>query len=206
MSHKIHIILLTMFICTSYNTFCQTSWEIDKEKDGIVVYTKLEKNSDFKSFKAIVLVDASIDEVVRLLKDADSYTEWYGYTKTSKILKQDKGIQYNYVETVFPWPYKNRDMVYRMSISASDIDKVLISLKGMPDYISQKKGIVRMKKAEGNILLRRVDSNTEITYTFHSEPGDAIPAWLANNSIGELPFKTLTGLRGVLMKGNANRR
>jgi hypothetical protein len=55
-----------------------------------------------------------------------------------------------------------------------------------------------MKKAEGYILLQPSDNKTEIIYVFHSEPGETIPAWMANNSIAKLPFKTLSGLRKVL--------
>lgn len=173
----------------------QHSWEIDRDKDGIVVYTKLEKGSNFKSFKAVITIQASTDEVVEVLKNADDYTKWYGYTNTSALLKQEGDTQFNYVETVFPWPYSNRDMVYRMSVSASAQGVVKILLKGIPDYLPEKQGIVRMKKAEGYILLQPIDEKTEVTYVFHSEPGDNIPPWLANNSIGELPFRTLSGLR-----------
>ncbi|NBP70654.1 MAG: hypothetical protein EBU52_18190 [Cytophagia bacterium] len=61
-----------------------------------------------------------------------------------------------------------------------------------------KKGITRMQKADGYLLLKPLAGKTEITYAFHSEPGDNIPTWLANNSIAELPFITLQGLREML--------
>jgi len=186
-------------------TFAQTSWEIDKSKDGIVVYTRDEKDSDFKSFKAVVLVDASLDEIIKLLKNADNYTEWYGYTKTSKLLQQEENVQYNYVETIFPWPYSNRDMVYRMSVDTSNPAETKISLKGLADYVPEKKGIVRMKKAEGYILLKPLESKTEVIYVFHSEPGDQVPVWLANKSIAELPYKTLLGLRKMLKDRQTSR-
>jgi hypothetical protein len=180
------------------DVFSQASWEVDKNKDGIVVYTRAEKNSSFKSFKAVATIDASTDEIINILKNVDSYTKWYGYTKTSKLIKQENGVQYNYVETIFPWPFANRDMVYRMSINSLPSGVVEISLNGLPDYIPEKKGITRMKKAEGYLLLKPLNGKTEITYEFHSEPGDNIPTWLANNSIAELPFKTLLGLRAVI--------
>ncbi|MFZ1805964.1 MAG: hypothetical protein WAU36_02015 [Cyclobacteriaceae bacterium] len=107
-------------------------------------------------------------------------------------------MQYNYVETIFPWPYSNRDMVYRMSINESINGAVKIALEGLPDYVPEKKGIVRMRKAEGYILLQPMGEKTELIYEFHSEPGDNIPLWLANNSIAELPFRTLSGLRKIL--------
>ena len=198
MINKTLVLLLSILLFISLDVFSQASWEVDKNKDGIVVYTRAEKNSSFISFKAVATIDASTDEIINILKNVDSYTKWYGYTKTSKLIKQENGVQYNYVETIFPWPFANRDMVYRMSINSLPSGVVEISLNGLPDYIPEKKGITRMKKAEGYLLLKPLNGKTEITYEFHSEPGDNIPTWLANNSIAELPFKTLLGLRAVI--------
>jgi len=186
----------------SVQDFSQNNWEIDKNKDGIKVYTRVEKGSNFKAFKAIVEVDNTIGEIIKILKNVSEYTNWYGYTKTSKLLKTENNIQYNYVETIFPWPYSNRDMVYKMSIEKYSSGAVKILLKGLPNYIPKKKGIVRMKKAEGYILLQPNNGKTEIIYVFHSEPGKNIPAWLANNSIANLPFKTLSGLKKMLKEKN----
>lgn len=190
--------LIIIFVLISLMTRSQTPWEIDKREEGIVVYTRVEKNSDFKSFKAVMTVDASTDEIIEILTNADDYVKWYGYTKTSKVLKQEQDVQYNYVETKFPWPYSNRDMVYKMSVDTSDAKEVIILLEGIPDYIPEEKGIVRMKKAAGFILLESMGKNTRITYQFHSEPGNSIPVWLANSAIAELPYKTFLGLRKML--------
>ena len=90
-------------------------------------------------------------------------------------------------------------MVYRMLINTHDSGVVRLDLKGISDYIPERKGIVRMSKAEGSIILQPLEKRiTEVTYVFHSEPGSNIPAWLANSSVAELPFKTLTGLRKIL--------
>ncbi|MEQ8469874.1 MAG: START domain-containing protein [Marinoscillum sp.] len=190
-------ILLSFSLLMSLATVSQP-WEVDKSKDGIIVHTKAVSGSDFKSFKAVVLIDAAPADILKLLKDAESYTRWYGYTKSAQILKVEGDIQYNYVETTFPWPYENRDMVYRMSIDSSNEQETKVNLKGIPDYIPEKRGIVRMIKAEGHILLKPINGKTEITYVFHSEPGENIPVWLANSSIAELPYQTLLGLREML--------
>ncbi|MEO9483802.1 MAG: START domain-containing protein [Ekhidna sp.] len=192
------VLLLGASFLMTHKSAGQNAWEIDKKESGIVVYTKAKKGSVFKAFKAVTSLKASADEIMEVLKNADDYARWYGYTKTSKLLRHEKDIQYNYVETIFPWPYRNRDMVYKMSIKALDSGVVKISLNGLPDYIPAKKGVVRMKKAEGYILLQSLGTHTDVIYVFHSEPGDNVPGWLANNSIAELPFKTLLGLKRVL--------
>ena len=202
MKTTLRVLLTCICACISIKSFAQYSWELEKDEEGILVYTKVEKDSDFKSFKAVIVLDASIPEIIRVLKNVDSYTTWYGYTKTSVLLNQTLDNQYNYVETQFPWPYDNRDMIYKMSINLSNPQKIIISLKGIPDYIPKKEGIVRMEKAEGYIILRPQADSTELTYVFHSEPGDNIPVWLANSSISELPYKTLIGLREILKEEN----
>lgn len=195
-----HLVTLLLLQCFNYSEpgSVQNSWQIDKQKDGITVYTRLLAGSEFKAFKAIMTVDASINKILDVLKKADAYTDWYGYTKSSRILLQEQSVQYNYVETIFPWRYANRDMVYRMSFHLTDPEEVRINLEGVPDYTPPNEGIVRMLKAEGFIVLKAIDEHTEIIYQFHSEPGDGIPSWLANASIAELPFQTLSGLRSIL--------
>lgn len=197
---------LSLLVCLSFNSMSQPQWEIDKNKDGIAVYTRTKQGSQFKSFKAEALLNAPIAEIIEILKNANDYTRWYGFTKTAHILKQEMQVQYNYVETIFPWPFSNRDMVYKMSIDSLGEDTIKISLKGLPDFIEEKKGIVRMIKAEGYLLLQRKADHTAITYVFHSEPGDHIPPGLANHSIAELPFRTLKGLKGMIEeRGKINR-
>ncbi len=193
-------VLLSLFLMISLHVYSQIAWAIDKDKEGVKVYTRVEEHSEFKSFKAVMTVAASMDEILKILKDADGYSKWYGFTKTSRLLKQEKNVQYNYVETIFPWPYKNRDMVYRMSWDTINEGAIRIALQGVPDYIGVKGGIVRMKKAVGYILLQHSQGITEVIYEFHSEPGDNVPPWLANNSIAELPFKTFSGLKKMLNK------
>lgn len=189
------ILFVGIFLLTSKEAFPQEDWEVASNKEEIVVYTKDEEGSKFKAFKGVVFIETSVDKILEILRDADNYKEWYGYTKTSKLLKKEKDVQFNYVETSFPWPFKNRDMVYNMKIDATDTEKTKVSLIGLPDYIPEKKGIVRMSKAKGYILLEVVNEKTKVTYVFHSDPGKGVPAGLANHSIAELPFKTLFNLR-----------
>lgn len=195
MQKAIQLFVLGVLVGIANASIAQTAWKIDKDENGIKVYTRIEEDSDFKAFKAITQLEASLQEIIAILQDADNYVDWYGFTKSSQLVKREKNVQYNYVETIFPWPFKNRDMTYRMSIDTTSSMETRISLTGLPDYLPEIKGIVRMKKAEGYILLRPMDGSTEIEYVFHSDPGENVPVWLANQSIAELPFRTLMGLR-----------
>jgi hypothetical protein len=133
------IVILCAYFLISHHLYSQNPWETDKNKEDIIVCTRVEKNSNFKSFKAVMTVTASIDEILKILKNADGYSKWYGYTKTSKLLKEIEDAQYNYVETTFPWPYRNRDMVYKMSIDTLIPKEIKVSLKGIHDCARKKR-------------------------------------------------------------------
>ncbi len=193
------VLIIGLVLFLPFSALPQSNWSIDKEKAGISVYTRTKKDSDFNAFKALVSLNATNKELIEILKDADNYSAWFGYTRTSKCLEKKRNIQYIYVETIFPWPYSNRDMVYKMSIDSINSNEILILLEGIPAFLPERKGIVRMPKAGGFIRLTSLGAQTRIVYQFHSEPGGDIPVWLANNSIAELPYKTLKGLRAQVM-------
>ena len=52
--------------------------------------------------------------------------------------------------------------------------------------------------ASGYILLESKNSNTQITYYFHSNPTQKIPAWLTNPRIHDVPYQTFVSLQNRL--------
>jgi hypothetical protein len=188
-----------IFIKTS--AFAQENWILSKDKDGIKVYTKTETGSCYKSFKAEMLGNCTIEDVVKILKNVNGFKVWIADSKEVKLLKMEENDQYHYIETSLPWPFKSRDMVYHFQYTRINSNQLKVIITGIPEYIKARNDITRMKNANGFWLLTSVDSNkTIITYQLHVEPGGSIPAWLANVSVIDMPFSTLTGLRNVLMK------
>jgi hypothetical protein len=72
-----------------------------------------------------------------------------------------------------------------------------VTLAGVPTYSPPVKGIARMKGANGYVLLNPAGNKTEVTYYMHSELGGAIPVWMANQYIHNLPYLTLSNLRKI---------
>lgn len=67
-------LLISVLGGLSMAVYAQNEWKIDKDKEGIIVYTKAQEDSDFKSFKAVMTVHASTDKIVEILKNADDYS------------------------------------------------------------------------------------------------------------------------------------
>lgn len=193
---------LILFLCAScvlsQNASSSDLWSLDINKNGIKVYTRNVAGSDFKEFRGVARIEASIDELIDIFLDVDNYSKWFGYTEKSKILLKTDKNQYIYIETDFLWPYANRDMAYKMEINRSIPNKLELLLIGLPDYIPTQKGLVRMEQANGRIVLTAKGNATEIIYEYHSEPGNNVPVWLAHKIMSQLPYTTLTGLRKLL--------
>jgi hypothetical protein len=170
-------------------------WELEKSQDGVDVYTALRTGERFKSFKAKTTVHASSEEVVKVLEDVKKYVDWFAYTKRARLIEANPQEKFVYMETRFPWPFTNEDMIYKMTVTTDTGATVRVGLQGVPNYLPAVDGVSRMKKADGYLLLKPVANQTEITYVMHSELGGDIPAWMANQYIFELPLQTLSNLK-----------
>ena len=184
-----------------FSVSAQENWKLVKEEAGIKVYTKYEKGSDYKAFKAEMQVSCKIENIVEVLKNSETINSWIVNCKGVKLLKTNDDDQYYYIETSLPFPFKNRDMVYHFQYIKTDDRQVKVTVTGISDYIPPKEGIVRLAKANGSWLLTSIDtSRTAITYQMHVEPGGLIPAWLANPFIVNVPFSTFKELKKIIQK------
>lgn len=199
MQQKLFPVIVGVFL--TFTTSAQENWKLIKEEAGIRVYTKYEKGSDYKAFKAEMQVSCKIENIVEVLKNSESNNNWIVSCKGVKLLKADGNDQYYYIETSLPFPFKNRDMVYHFQYKETDNQQVKVTVTGMPDYIPTTQGIVRLAKANGSWLLTSIDTaKTAIIYQMHVEPGGLIPAWLANPFIVNVPYSTFKELRKIIQK------
>jgi hypothetical protein len=191
--------LLFLTVLVSFSYFLESEWNLKKEKDGIIVYTRSVEGSSFEEFKAITTIEhSSLSDVLEILMDVNHYESLYPKIVNTKLLKVDgKYYDIHYFQIEAPWPLKNRDSVYEQkAVVDKDGKHALVTLKPLPDYIPENEDLVRIRKGSGFWDLTE-DSNNKVTiiYQFHSEPGGEIPSWLANSFVVDYPFETLTNLK-----------
>ncbi|MNT73268.1 hypothetical protein D3C72_2119520 [compost metagenome] len=68
-------------------------------------------------------------------------------------------------------------------------------LEGVPKYLPEEKGFVRVAKVDGFWKLQPKDGGTEVTYQVHTEPGGSVPSMVANKFVVDAPFNTLKALK-----------
>ncbi len=191
-------LMLALSLLSTPSAPPKTKWTHRTTRDGVSVSTANKEGSPFLTFKATIEIDAPSAAVLRVLREIENYTEWFAFTETAHVLRTTTRAKIIYMETQFPWPFSNEDMVFSVTekvTPASDGSVTTLYLEGIPNARPSLAGIYRMKRANGWIQVRPHQTSTTVTYVMHSELGGSVPLWMANQNIHELPIRTLAGLR-----------
>ena len=192
---RLSILILMLF--GSGTSFAQ-EWKLAKEQDGIIVYTKKEENSAFKTFKAIVEIDSPIEKVEKSILDFDSYPEWVYNVENVEIVKENANSIFVYLHLSAPWPVSDRDMILK-HVCTKEHSKTLITMESYPSKEEEKDGLVRIFEAKGKWELNKIDNNkTKVIYQFLADPNGSLPSAIVNMFVLDGPLVTLNNLRNKL--------
>ncbi len=180
----------------------QSNWELQKDETGIKVYSKNAKDSGFKPFKAVVIMDNTVEEFVSVLFDINNMKDWiYKCKHTNSIERKGDTIQIYYAETKVPFPYKDRYGIYKNIFKWNSNNQTLwIAIETLEDYKKQNENLVRIK-GKGYWQVKSLSTNKiEVTFMMEADPGGGIPAWMANMFVNDSPYYTLLKLKDVINK------
>ncbi len=176
----------------------QSDWSLAKEADGIRVYTRSVPGSGLKAFRGeVTLTGASLKAVLNTILDVEQFPKLSPRTASARLVKAVSDREhYIYAVTDAPWPVRDRDGIYHFRAEDTADGAVIVRMEARPDFLPHESGLVRIPRSEGFWQLqRRPDGRLRILYQNHTDPGGSIPAWLANSSVVNIPFKTLQNLK-----------
>lgn len=182
----------------------EEQWKLAKDADGIKVYTRPVPGSAANEFKGVTDVDAPMEVIVEVFKDIPSYTQWYGFCKEIKLIKQDSEthrVIYFVLKTM--GPVKDRDFIVdTVENFDRQAGKDTITLNAVKEDLVPRKGkYVRMTDVSGSYIMTRIDQDrTHVVYTVKADPAGYIPAFVSNIMQKDQPFLTLKGLREMVKK------
>ena len=194
------IIIISLLVFQNTVLFSQEGWALTKDSEEIKVYTKAEEGYAFKTFKGTTVINASIHDFVYTLLDLNKYPDWGHNVKSARKLdRKGDTLQVYYSIAKAPFPYKNRDGIYRNRFDWNPEKNILlVSIEVLDDYIEEDEKYIRVK---GNGYWKaEVLSNNKLNVTFlmQVDPGGTVPSWLANMFVEDTPFNTLAGLKIVV--------
>lgn len=196
-------ILICLAMLLFYDAWAQKTWKLISEKDGIYVYTQNLENSKFKAVRAVCTVDCGVSRVSYVLMDVSNTKDWVYATKVCKLLKKISPTDiFYYSEVELPWPVSNRDFIIRITLTQDPKTKIArIVAENHPEYVPEKKNVVRIPKSSGNWILTPLgDGRTKVEYIIHVDPGGSVPAWMVNMLADVGPHSSFTKLKKEVKK------
>jgi len=201
MKNFINLLILILFFF-SFNLIKaqDINWNLRKNSNGITIHTRKIEKTGIVEFKAEMIVNKTIDSVLNIVTNTESYTQWMSNVIVSKTLKIiNENEKYIYLVSEVPWPLKNRDMpFYQKIIKSKKIIK--ITLAGISNYTPPIEGIKRItKKLTGLwILIPISDKQVKIIYQSSFYPGPTMPNWILRLFTVDGAYKTLIELRELI--------
>ncbi len=179
----------------------QSGWNKVKDKGGIEIFLKSIPGSKHKEFRAIVVVETSIDTIMSVFRDIPELTKLLYLCSNSSLLKGISQFEYiTYYVLNAPWPVKDRDIVSHIRVSQDIVtNEVTITMKDHQEFLPEQHSKVRVIKFEGFWKLKPTeDGKVEVVFQMHVEPGGKVPSWVSNLAVVVFPYKTLSNLRQIV--------
>lgn len=179
-------------------------WIIRRQEDGIEVATCPVADSKHDAVRARMTVDASLAEIVALLKDEDACSEWAAYCAEADVLAE-RGETEAWVYTLndMPWPVRDREVVSHIKWRR-DAETGVVHMEGraVDDPIEKTGNRVRLHDARSTWTLEPLaDGGVRVEIVSHVNPSSLVPAALLNSMLVEAPHDTLRRMRTLLLTG-----
>ena len=173
------------------------NWKLQKDKNGIKVYTRRSLKSSLKDSKATAIFNASAKEAFDLFIDFDQHREWMDRIRASKLLKKASEHEfYVYYEVQSPWPASDRDLAILYKVIKMQNGGYRMDAIAEPDYVPLKQGMVRIPEVISSWeFIPKGNNKVEVIFTNHSDPGGYLPDWMVNMAATDNPYNTFTNMR-----------
>ena len=185
----------------SLSSLAHGKWELEKNANGVQVFTRDNENSAIKEFKAIATVFADRLDIARCVARVTDYPNWFpdcGESRIIDIISPTKRKTYYRVD--LPWPATDRYCYMIMHVE-TDNDKQETTIHFNDTDGDEVSDCVRMASANGFWKMTTLDEKkTKVVYQFISDPAGSLPAWIINMFIVDNPFDALVALKKKMEK------
>jgi len=182
-------------------------WQLTETDDDIQIFTRNYKESNFKAFKAVTVLEQSAESILALISDPTSCPLWvdnciesYSFTPSDPAhIKNKFTDRYGYALSHLPWPFKNRDLIVHITTSNKpESQEFMISMHSDKQLVNNDDNAVHITDSQAHYILRTINKQqTEFIWMQHTEPNGKLPAWLVNSMIINLPLNSIKALKEV---------
>ncbi len=180
------------------------SWNVIKQKSGIVVSEQKVEGRSFPIFRGVAIINASIFDILAVVQDTPRNAEWMHNCMESRQLERlNEWDMVLYNRTDAPWPVDDRDAIIKSKFEVFPetreihvhVESTTHQAQGLID------GVVRMPNLYGHYIFKVLGENvTKVDMKINADPGGWIPKWVASLVSRDIPYKTLVNLRKQVKK------
>lgn len=179
-------------------------WQLASNQNGIQVYTQHVTGQDLKNFRAVMTVNAPMQQVVATLMNGDQMPEWFYNVLESKPIETSLAGSYRYLWIKSPWPATDRDAVVKVNLSQDPKTlKLSIAATAVPTLLPPHPDRVRIPRMQSGWAITPLGkSRTQIQLDGNADPGGRIPVIVANIVVSLMPRITMRQLKARVEAGN----
>ncbi|MCM5662545.1 START domain-containing protein [Galbibacter mesophilus] len=194
------LFFITCFIFLGLSAHAQ-EWELKRSANNIKVYTRELDSTKINEYKAVLIANTSVENVVSIITNGNGLKNWNHKTPESETLLKVSDKEYIFwMKNDLPWPITDRDHVCKVSVEKISPKNYKIDISPadtilrLPEY-----NTIRIENFKGFWLINEIDENTvEITQQMYGDPKGTIPSWLVNSILTSFPFHSFENLKEIL--------
>lgn len=175
-------------------------WEKKLDKENVQIYVRDYPDSQFKAFKATAELSAPLSQVMAVMANPNSCVEWVlGCTVSYGFDAKSFNDRFAYSVNDLPWPVADRDYVLKINTwREPESGQIWMEMHAVKDMKPATDQYERVYIAQTIYVFESTPNNTtKMLWLQHTEPGGALPSWLVNAMLIDLPFKSLRKLEEV---------
>lgn len=182
----------------------ETPWRLEKDTDGIAVWTRSVDGSPHRALRARMVVETPLAGLVAIIRDTAACPEWAQFCTESYVHERVGPAEaYIYTRNDLPWPVADRDVLshvtWRENPETGAVEMEAVATRGRLEPL---RGLVRLTDARSTWSLRQLeDGGVEVTTFAHVDPAGPVPAWITNRLLVDAPFRTMERLRALAASG-----
>lgn len=171
-------------------------WTLREESGKIRVYTAPVEDSSFRAFKAVGVLDAPIENIMAVMVTPESCLEWaHNCAEARAIGDGSFHDRLAYSATNMPWPVSDRDYVLQLTTEgARNNGEITMRMSAVPDQMDEQDGFVRVDESDTLYRFVPEGNKTHMTWLQHTDPKGALPGWLVNSLLVDIPIKSMEAL------------
>ena len=160
------------------------NWELIVDQDELKVYRGKREKNNIYPIRGDYHTPHTPAQVVAVLLDIVNKPKWLPKLAKTRLIKQfDSRRWIEYAEIDVPWPCRNRDIIFELSLDINDdFSKAVFHLKSVLNDTVYKKSNIRAIVYESKMIItyNQQTKKSFIQSESFVDPKGSIPKWIVN--------------------------